>query len=64
MCWISGVPYDIYIRQVNTNRKRRSSGRLDSQYLWVLSMELASYHCFGAKNFEISPRFLEKVLYP
>jgi len=51
MCWINSVPYDIYIRQVNTNRGRKSSWRLDSQYLWVLSVELALYHCFGAKEF-------------
>ena len=28
------------------------------KYLWVLSMELASSHTFGAKKFEVSPGFL------
>jgi hypothetical protein len=29
--------------------------------LWVLIMELASCHPFGAQNFEVAPRVLENL---
>jgi len=34
------------------------------EYLWVVSMELASYHHTGAKNFAMAPRFFGKFVHP
>jgi hypothetical protein len=39
--------------------KSRVPVRLGGCYLWVCSMELASYHPPGVSNFEVASRFLE-----
>jgi len=33
---------------------------ISANYLWALSMELASRHSFDAKNFKVVPRFFKK----